>query len=144
VGDFAAVLVGSLRAAGYSEMVGALVLSVFACAGAYAMAATAHVKGMYDIALASVSGQITQVPFVVLPIAWILIAAFTQSGLVPALPDGGALPIDLETTSVVLLGFPPLLILWKAVQDDSAVNWIETATMTAIFVLTIYFLAVHG
>lgn len=144
VGDFAAVLVSSLNEAGYSEMVSALVLSVFACAGAYAMVASAHSKGMFDIALASVSGAITQVPFLVLPIALILIAAFTQLGVVPGLPGGSALAIDLQTTSVVLLGFPPLLILWKAIQDDASVNWLETATMTAIFVVTIYFLAVHG
>ncbi len=60
------------------------------------------------------------------------------------LVGGGALPVDMHTTTVVLLGFPPLLILWKAVQDDAAVNWIETVTMMAIFSLTIYFLAAHG
>jgi hypothetical protein len=125
-------------------MVGALVLSIFACAGAYAMAATAHSKGMYDVALASVSGAVTQVPFVVLPFALLMIGAFSQLGISEAMVGGGALPIDMQTTTVVLLGFPPLLILWKAVQDDAAVNWLETVTMMAIFSLTIYFLAVHG
>lgn len=144
VGEFAEVLVHSLRQAGYSEMVGALVLSIFACAGAYAMAATAHTKGMYDVALASVSGAVTQVPFVVLPFALLMIGAFSQLGIGEAMVGGGALPIDMQTTTVVLLGFPPLLILWKAVQDDAAVNWLETVTMMAIFSLTIYFLAVHG
>ena len=144
VGDFAQILVAALHDAGYSEMVGALLLSVFACAGAYAMIATAHVKGMYDVALANVSGAVTQVPFVVLPIALILIAAFTQFGVVPGYPGGGALPVDLETTSVLLLAFPPLLILWKAVQDDGAVNSVETGTMIAIFGLVLYVLTVHG
>jgi hypothetical protein len=144
VGEFAEVLVHSLRQAGYSEMVGALVLSIFACAGAYAMAATAHSKGMYNVALASVSGAVTQVPFVVLPFALLMIGAFSQLGISEAMVGGGALPIDMQTTTVVLLGFPPLLILWKAVQDDAAVNWLETVTMMAIFSLTIYFLAVHG
>jgi hypothetical protein len=55
-----------------------------------------------------------------------------------------ALPIDLETTSVIILAFPPMLILWKAIQDDGFVNWVETATMVAIFGLVIYFLAAHG
>ena len=41
VGDFADILVGSLTAAGYSEMIGALLLAVFACAGAYAVPANA-------------------------------------------------------------------------------------------------------
>ena len=143
VGDFADILVGSLTAAGYSEMLGALILSVFATAGATAMIATAHAKGMYDIALANVSGAVTQVPFVVLPMVLILIGLFAQTGIT-AQPSELALPIDLETTSVIILAFPPMLILWKAVQDDGFVNWVETVTMLAIFGLVIYFLAAHG
>jgi hypothetical protein len=144
VGDFADILVSSLTAKGYSEMVGALILSVFACAGAYVMTGAAHAKGKFDIALANVSGQITQVPFVVMPISLIMIAVFSQLGIVPVLSHGGVLPIDLETTSVTLLAFPPMLILWKAIQDDGHVNWVETASMCAIFGLTLYFLAMHG
>jgi hypothetical protein len=144
VGDFADVLVNALTAAGYSEMIGALILSVFACAGGYAMIASAHMKGLYDIALANVSGAITQNAVLVLPVSLILIAAFSQLGIVPVLPHGGVLPIDLETTSVLLLMFPPMLILWKAVQDDGYVSWVETAGMVAIFGLTLYFLARHG
>ena len=144
VGEFADILVTGMRAAGYSEMLGALILSVFACAGAIAMIATAHSKGMYDIALANVSGWINQVPFVVMPIALIMIAIFSQAGLAPPLPGGGALAIDMETTSVFLLAFPPLLILWKAVQDDGYVNWVETAAMVSLFVLTLYLLVQHG
>lgn len=144
VGDFADVLVSSLSAAGYSEMVGALALSVFAAAGAFVMIATAHAKGMHEIALANASGAVTQVPFVVLPIALIMLAIFGQTGMIEMAPGGGVLPIDLETTSVFLLAFPSMLILWKAIQDDGWINWVETATMIAIFGLTIYFLAAHG
>lgn len=144
VGEFADILVGALADAGYSEMVGALILSVFAAAGAFAMIIAAHRKGMVDIALASASGQINQVPFVVLPLALIQIALFSQLGIVELLPHGGVLPIDLETTSVTLLAFPTMLILWKAVQDDGKVNWVETASMVAVFGLIIYFLARHG
>ncbi|MGK0352828.1 MAG: hypothetical protein ACJAYX_003515 [Planctomycetota bacterium] len=124
-------------------MIGALILSVFATAGATAMIATAHAKGMYDIALANVSGAVTQVPFVVLPLVLILIGIFAQTGITPQ-PSELALPIDLETTSVIILAFPPMLILWKAIQDDGFVNWVETVTMVAIFGLVIYFLAAHG
>ena len=60
VGDFADILVGSLTAAGYSEMIGALILSVFATAGATAMIATAHANGLYDIALANGEAGETQ------------------------------------------------------------------------------------
>ena len=144
VGEFADVLVDSLSDAGYSEMVGALILSVFAAAGAFVMIITAHSKGLYDIALANASGQINQVPFVVLPISLLLIGIFGDTGIVEPLPNGGVLPIDLETTSVVILAFPPMLILWKAVQDDGKVNWVETASMIAVFGLTVYMLAMHG
>lgn len=144
VGDFADVLVTRLTAAGYSEMVGALVLSVFACAGGYVMIASAHVRGMYDLALANVSGAITQNAVLVMPISLILLATFGKLGVIPLTASGAVLPIDLETTSVVLLMFPPLLILWKAVKDDGKVNWLETAAMVAIFGVTLYFLAEHG
>ncbi|MEM9071626.1 MAG: sodium/calcium exchanger protein [Myxococcota bacterium] len=144
VGDFADILVDGLNEAGYSEMVGALILSVFAAAGAFAMIITAHAKGMYEIALASASGQINQVPFVVLPVALILLGIFAQTGVVPVGANGGVLPIDLETTSVVVLAFPTMLILWKAVQDDGKVNWVETASMVGLFALVVYFLARHG
>ena len=80
----------------------------------------------------------------VLPIVMILIGLFTQLGVVPTPAHGGALAIDMQTTSVVFLAFPPMLILWKAVQDDGYVNWLESAAMVAIFGLTLYFLAVHG
>lgn len=144
VGDFADMLVVALTDAGYSEMVGAIILSVFAGAGAFVMMITAHVRKMYDIALAGVSGAITQVPFVVLPAVMILMAVLAQTGVIPTLEHGSVLAIDLETTSVVLLAFPPMLILWKSVNDDGKVNWVETAGMVAVFGLTIYFLARHG
>jgi len=38
---------------------------------------------------------------------------------------------------VMLLGFPPMLILRKAVPDDGAVNWEETARIVAIFSLVL-------
>ena len=108
------------------------------------MVVTAHRKGMYALALANASGQVTQVPFVVLPIALILLAVFGQTGVIELMPHGGILPIDLQTTAVVLLGFPSMLFLWKAIQDDGKVNWVETATMCAIFGTVMFFLAVHG
>lgn len=144
VGDFADILVKGLASRGYPEMVGALLLSVFACSGVFVMVFASHTKGMHDIAMANVSGAVTQVPFVVMPIAMIMIGAFTQLGIVPGYAGGGALPIDLQTTSVLLLGFPPMLILFKAIADDGMVNWLETAVMIAVFSITIYFLAVHG
>lgn len=144
VGDFADALVGGLNEAGYPEMVGAIILSVFAGAGAFVMVFTAHYKGMYDIAMAGISGSITQVPFLVLPAVMLLIAGLNQMGVVESFAGGAALPIDKETTSVVLLAFPTMLIMWKSIQDDGKVNWVESAGMVAVFGLTIYFLALHG
>jgi hypothetical protein len=144
VGDFADILVGALEEAGYPEMVGTLLLSVFASAGAFAMIITSHSKKMYDVALASAAGQVSQVPFVVLPVALILMAILAQTGVIPTASSGAILPIDLETTSVMLLAFPPMLMLWKAVQDDGQVNWVETASMICVFGIVLYLLAAHG
>jgi len=145
VGEFAGILVHKLEEAGYSEMFGAVILSVFASAGAFVMIGTAHFQKKYSIAMANASGAITQVPFLVLPIAMIMLAAFTQTGVIPHLNDGnGVIPIDIHTTSAIILGFPSMLILWKAVQDDGKVNWVETSTMVAIFLLVIYLLIAHG
>ena len=144
VGDFADVLVGALTEAGYSEMIGAILISIFACTGLLLMIATAHAKGMYDIALANVNGAVTQVPFVVQPLVLILMAAFAQFGVITPMESGAVLPIDLETTSVILFGFPPMLIMWKSINDDGQVNWLETASMVGVFTLIIYFLAAHG
>ncbi len=145
VGEFADILVTKLEAAGYSEMFGAVLLSVFASAGAFVMIGTAHFQKKYSIAMANASGAITQVPFLVLPIAMIILAALTQLGMIPAVDmHNGVIPIDIHTTSAILLAFPSMLILWKAVQDDGKVNWIETSTMVAIFSLVIYLLVAHG
>lgn len=144
VGDFADVLVTGLNKAGYPEMLGAILLSVFASAGAFAMIITSHAKKMYDVALATVAGQVSQVPFVVLPVALIILAVLAQTGVVTKSEAGAVLPIDLETTSVMLLAFPPMLLLWKAVQDDGKVNWLETAAMVCVFGVVVYMLAMHG
>ena len=71
-------------------------------------------------------------------------AAFARLGWVPYQSNGAVLPIDLETTSVMIFGFPVMLILYKSVQDDGRVNAVETAGMTAVFALIVFFLAVHG
>jgi hypothetical protein len=145
VGEFAGILVDQLEQAGYSEMFGAIILSVFSAAGAFIMIGTAHAQKKYSIAMANASGAVTQVPFLVLPIAMMLLAAFTQTGVIPSVDGGnGVIPIDLHTTSAILLGFPSMLVLWKAVQDDGKVNWVETSTMVAVFLLVIYLLVAHG
>jgi hypothetical protein len=144
MGDFADGLVTELTTRKYSEMVGAIVVSLFSGVASYLMIATAHVKGKYELALSNVSGAVTQMPFVVLPATLILMAAFAQGGIIPRLPNGGVLGIDLETTTPVLFGFPTLLLLWKSVSDDGMVNKLETAVMIVLFGLIIYLLAQHG
>jgi len=144
VGDFADILVTGLALRGVPEMVGALLLSVFASSGALAMIVTSHQKKLYDVALASAAGQVSQVPFVVLPVAMLMLAVMAAAGVIPTGASGAVLPIDLETTSVMLLAFPPMLLLNKAVQDDGQVSWVETAAMVCVFAVVLYLLAVHG
>jgi Ca2+/H+ antiporter len=144
VGDFADELVKGLNARGYSEMVGAIVVSLFSGIASYLMIVSAHVKGKVDLALSNVSGAVTQMPFVVLPATLLMMAVLAYLGVIPRLPHGGVLAIDLETTSVLLFGFPSLLILWKSIADDGKVNKLETTVMVAMFGLVIYLLAQHG
>jgi hypothetical protein len=144
VGDFADVLVEALAARGYAEMVGALLLATFASAGGFAMIISSHSKKMFDVALASAAGQVSQVPFVVLPVAMLLLAVLAAAGVIPTAASGAVLPIDLETTSVVVLAFPPMLMLWKSIQDDGQVNRVETAAMVCVFGIVVFLLAVHG
>jgi hypothetical protein len=87
---------------------------------------------------------VSQVAFVVMPAAMILMAVLAQTGVIAQSASGAVLPIDLETTSVMLLAFPPMLLLWKAVQDDGKVNWVETAGMVCVFGIVVYMLAMHG
>jgi len=102
------------------------------------------VKGKTSLALSNVSGAVTQMPFVVFPCTLIMMAVFAQTGLIPTLPNGGVLPIDMETTSVLLMAFPTLLLLWKSITDDGKINKLETTVMCVLFGIIIYFLAKHG
>jgi hypothetical protein len=144
VGEFSGIVVQALTVRGYPEMVGGIVVSLFAGIGSYLIMASAHFKGKFDIALSNVSGAVTQVPYVVLPATMIMMAVFAQLGIIPKLPHGGVLTIDLETTSVLLFAFPTLLVLWKSIADDGMINKVETAVMVVMFGLVIFFLAVHG
>lgn len=144
VGDFADNLVNYLRVQGVSEMIGAIVVSFLAGTASYIMVTSAHVKGKSDLALSNVFGALLQVPFVILPMVLLFAACFAGAGIVPFLPQGGILPIDLETISVILFAFPTLLVMWKSISDDGSVNRLETAIMLGLFALVMYFLAVHG
>jgi Ca2+/H+ antiporter len=144
VGDFADGLVDALTERQYPEMVGAIVVSLFAGVASYLMVATAHMKKKYDVALSNVSGAVTQVPFVILPGTMLIMALLAQLGVIPTLPHGGVLAIDLETTAVVMFGAPTLLVLWHSIQDDGKVNPLETTIMVVVFGLIIYFLGAHG
>ncbi|HET6612123.1 MAG TPA: sodium/calcium exchanger protein [Kofleriaceae bacterium] len=144
VGDFADHLVIYLSSEGVSEMIGAILIAFLAGAASYILVTSAHLKGKSDLALSNVFGAMVQVPFVVLPAVLLFAAILAPLGVVPTLPHGGILAIDLETVSVVLFAFPTLLMLWKSISDDGSVNRLETATMVGLFGLVLYFLAKHG
>jgi hypothetical protein len=144
VGEFAEAVVHGLRARGWSEMIGAIIISLFSGIASYLLLASAHVKKKYDVALSTVTGAVTEMPFLVLPATFLMMAAFAKFGIIPMLPNGSVLAIDLETTSVLLFGFPTLLVLWKSIADDGKISPMETAVMVVLFGLVIYFLAAHG
>jgi hypothetical protein len=144
VGEFAEALVHGLQTQGWSEMIGAIIISLFSGIASYLLLASAHVKKKYDVALSTVTGAVTEMPFLVLPATFLMMAGFARFGIIPRLPNGAVLAIDLETTSVLLFGFPTLLVLWKSIADDGKISPMETAVMVVLFGLVIYFLAAHG
>ncbi len=144
VGEFAGNLVGVLSVHGYSEMIGAILVAFLAGAPAYILVTSAHLKGKTQLALSNVFGAIVQVPFVTLPAMLLFAVVLGSVGVVPLLPQGGLLGIDLETVSVVLFAFPTLLVMGKSIADDGKVNKLETMIMFALFALVLYLLAMHG
>lgn len=144
VGSFADNMVRVLGAAGYPEMIGAIVVAFLAGVPAYILVTSAHLKGKSELALSNVFGAIVQVPFVILPAVLLFAVILAAFGVVPLLPEGGLLGIDLETVSVVLFAFPTLLVLWKSIGDDGVVNKLETTIMVTLFALVLYLLAMHG
>ena len=114
----------------------AAALAFFAGIAEFVIVWQAHRRGEIGIALSNVFGGITQVQTLLLPFSLGIIAIF-------ALLTGSAtysLPIDAQTTLLMILQFPMLYVLLQYLKEDHTLNNLDAASMTAIYALLLYFL----
>lgn len=133
IGGFADV---ALHRLGLPTIPTAAFLAFFAGISEYIIVWKAHRRGELGIALSTVFGGMTQVMFLLLPFAMIVIGVL---GLV----TGNALytiPISLDTTLLMLLLFPLFYVLLEFIKEDHTLNNLDAAAMTGIYALMLYFL----
>lgn len=133
IGGFADV---ALHGLGLPTIPTAAFLAFFAGISEYIIVWKAHRRGELGIALSTVFGGMTQVMFLLLPFAMIVIGVL---GLV----SGNALyaiPINLDTTLLMLLLFPLFYVLLEFIKEDHTLNNLDAAAMTGIYALMLYFL----
>ena len=111
-------------------------LAFFAGISEYIIVYKAHRRGELGIALSNVFGGMTQVLFLLVPFALIVIAVL---GLLTGSPLY-AIPINTETTMLMLLLFPLLYVLLQYIQQDRTLTNLDAVAMTAIYGLLLYFL----
>ncbi|MBL7994143.1 cyclic nucleotide-binding domain-containing protein [bacterium] len=133
IGGFAETALNSI---GLPTVPTAALLALFAGISEYIIVYKAHRRGELGIALSNVFGGLTQVMFLLLPFALLLIGI---SGLV----TGNAIysiPINITTCLLMLLLFPLFHTLHQYLEQEKSVNNLDAASMTGIYVLLLYFL----
>ena len=133
IGSFAEAALTSL---GLPTIPTAAALAFFAGISEYIIVWKSHRRGELGIALSNVFGGISQVMFLLLPCAMLLIGVL---GL--ANPGGPyVLPIVPATLLLFLLLFPLFYVLHQLVQQEKALSSLGGAAMTGIYLLLLYFL----
>jgi Ca2+/Na+ antiporter len=114
----------------------AAALAFFGGVSEYIIVIKAHKRGELGIALSNVFGGLSQVMFLLLPFAFIVIGTL---GLV----TGSALyamPINFATTMLVVLLFPLFYALHQYVEQNKSLTNLGAVAMTCIYGLLLYFL----
>jgi hypothetical protein len=139
VSEFARVAISDLE---INPIATAVLLAAFAGMSEYVILWGAHRKGQYRIALANAFGGITQVMFLVLPFTLLAIGLY-QGILGFEHPE---LPLAFSHSAVLLflLLFPTFFVLLELIQEDHTLGALDTAIMSAIFVLIISILIAYG
>lgn len=111
-------------------------LAFFAGISEYIIVLKAHSRGELGIALSNTFGGITQVMFLLLPFTMIVIAllAFRTGQAIYSIP------IDTNTTLLMLLLFPLFYVLLGYLEKDHTLNNLDAASMTGIYGILLYFL----
>lgn len=133
IGAFAEM---ALEGLGLPTIPTAAALAFFAGISEYIIVFKSHRRGELGIALSNVFGGLTQVMFLLLPFALVVIGI---AGLV----RGGShfvVPINVATLLLMLLLFPLFYTLHQYVQQEKSLTNLDAAGMTGIYLLLLYFL----
>jgi Ca2+/Na+ antiporter len=115
----------------------AAALAFFAGLSELVVVAQAHRRGEIGIALSNVYGGLTQVQTLLLPFAMLIIGVVA---LTTGQVDLYNVPINIQTTMLMILQFPMLYVLLAYIQEDHTMNNLDAAAMTGIYLLLLYFL----
>lgn len=133
IGSFADTALNEL---GLPTIPTAAMLAFFAGISEYIIVWKAHRRGELGIALSNVFGGMTQVMFLLLPFAMLMVGIL---GFVTGSPIY-VIPIQLDTILLMLLLFPVFYVLLEFLKDDHTLNNLDAAAMTGIYLLLLYFL----
>lgn len=133
IGGFAEIALDRL---GLPTIPTAAALAFFAGISEYIIVVKAHRRGELGIALSNVFGGITQVMFLLLPFALLVI------GLLGATTGSAqyVIPITTPTTLLMLLLFPLFYALYQYMEQEKSLSNLDAAGMTGIYLLLLYFL----
>jgi len=133
IGGFAEIAIKGL---GLPTIPTAAFLAFFAGISEYIIVYKSHRRGELGIALSNVFGGLSQVMFLLLPFALIVI------GILGHLIEGPkyVLPINVVTTLLMLLLFPLFYALHQYIQQEKKLSNLDAAAMTGIYLLLLYFL----
>lgn len=133
IGGFADVALNRL---GLPTIPTAALLAFFAGISEYIIVWKAHRRGELGIALSNAFGGMTQVMFMLLPFAMLVIGIL---GIATGDPLY-TVPINTQTALLIVLLFPLFYVLLQFIRDDHTLNNLDAASMTGIYVLLLYFL----
>lgn len=136
IGGFAETALNSI---GLPTIPTAAMLAFFAGISEYIIVYKSHQRGELGIALSNVFGGLTQVMFLLLPFALLVIG-------ITGLATGSAvysIPINISTCLLMLLLFPLFHTLHQYLEQEKSVNNLDAASMTGIYILLLYFLFMY-
>ncbi len=114
----------------------AAALAFFAGISEYIIVYKSHRRGELGIALSNVFGGMTQVMFLLLPFALLVIGI---AGMATGDPVY-VVPITMASIMLMLLLFPLFYALHQYITQEKTLSDLDAAAMTGIYVLLLYFL----
>lgn len=136
IGGFAETALNSI---GLPTIPTAALLAFFAGISEYIIVYKSHQRGELGIALSNVFGGLTQVMFLLLPFALLVIGI---TGLITG-DVAYSIPINMSTCLLMLLLFPLFHTLHQYLEQEKSVNNLDAASMTGIYILLLYFLFMY-